>query len=243
MTAGVVRRDGGLPLYRQLIERLESRIAGGAWQPDERLPSESALATAFGVHRLTVRQALADLAHRGVIRTVRGKGSFVAPPVIRYEVAPGHAASFTRAMAQAGRTVRLRPLSSGAEADPEVAVELATEGPVHRYDTLRLVDETPWSVSSTWLASTRFPGLARHWHGEVSLYDVLAEHYGVRMTRRSRTFAAERAGPGAAEHLGVAPGAPLLLVRGVNVDASGVPVAVVTHRFRSDRVQFTVTLE
>ena len=51
------------------------RIAPGA-----KLPSEAMLQAAFKVSRITVRQALAELASEGLIETVNGKGSFVTRP-------------------------------------------------------------------------------------------------------------------------------------------------------------------
>nr|WTB30935.1 phosphonate metabolism transcriptional regulator PhnF [Streptomyces sp. NBC_00830] len=238
----MLNRSSPVPLYRQLTDLLEGRIAGGDLSPDDWLPTEGELADTYGVHRLTVRQALADLARRGLISTVHGKGSFVSRPTIRYEVGPGHEASFTRAMRAADRVVELRPLRSGTDTDPDVRAALGTRGQLRRYDALRVVDDVPWSVSTTWLPARRFPGLDRHWRGDTSLYEVLAGHYGVHLVRQSRTFAATAAGALEAEQLMVPLGAPVLLVRGLNVDEEGHPVAVVEHRFRGDRVEFTVEL-
>lgn len=65
---------------RRLIELVEL----GLFSEGEQLPSESDLATQFGVATVTLRDALASLRERGVIETRRGRngGSFVcAPPV------------------------------------------------------------------------------------------------------------------------------------------------------------------
>jgi GntR family phosphonate transport system transcriptional regulator/GntR family transcriptional regulator len=62
------------------------------------------------------------------------------------------------------------------------------------------------------------------------------------MQRANRTFAAGLAEPSEAEHLQVRIGAPMLEMRGLNVDQDANPVASVQHRFRGDRVQFTVDL-
>jgi DNA-binding GntR family transcriptional regulator len=104
------------------------------------------------------------------------------------------------------------------------------------------VDDQPWSLSVTSIAAERFPGLARQWNGETSLFDFLLEAHGVRMQRAYRTFAAAQADPTEAEHLQLRTGAAILEMRGLNVDQDGNPVALVEHRFRGDRVQFTVDL-
>ncbi|PJI51733.1 hypothetical protein CTI14_54570, partial [Methylobacterium radiotolerans] len=47
--------------------------------PDEKLPSEPELCERFGVSRITVRRAVADLEGLGIVRRQQGRGTFVAP--------------------------------------------------------------------------------------------------------------------------------------------------------------------
>ena len=67
-----------------IADELYERIAGGQWQPGDRLPAEWQLAEGYGVSRGTVREALRILASRSLVRSTRGAqgGTFVtAPPV------------------------------------------------------------------------------------------------------------------------------------------------------------------
>lgn len=50
----------------------------GAYAPGGRLPSEHALAAQLGVSRPVVREAVSRLAARGLVRTERGRGTFVS---------------------------------------------------------------------------------------------------------------------------------------------------------------------
>ncbi|MDQ1027511.1 GntR family transcriptional regulator [Streptomyces umbrinus] len=70
------------PLYVQLADVISGKIASGELAPDRPIPSENHLADEYGVARLTARRAAQELRERGLIVTVRGKGSFVAeqPP-------------------------------------------------------------------------------------------------------------------------------------------------------------------
>jgi len=56
------------------------RITSGALEPSSRIPSEHQLMALFGVSRMTVHSALAELAKEGVLRRVKGLGTFVARP-------------------------------------------------------------------------------------------------------------------------------------------------------------------
>ena len=75
--AKVVTADTGVALHRQLFLVLRDEIARGALLPDDPLPSEQSLCDQFGVSRITVRRALADLADQGLIERRHGVGSFV----------------------------------------------------------------------------------------------------------------------------------------------------------------------
>jgi DNA-binding GntR family transcriptional regulator len=230
------------PLYRQLCDVLIPKL-GTEYAWGDRLPSEAELAAEYDVNRLTVRQAIADLARQGLVDPIQGKGTFVVPPAIRYRIAAGRDASFTAAMADLGHETELRVLRTTRDDDPAIRQELQTRRVVTRYDFLRLVDGAPWSLSRTWIAASRFPGLTRHWSGSSSLYAVLREQYGIRIMRSGRTFSAEPADPVDAEHLMLGVGAPVLVTRGLVVSEHHEPIALTEHRCRGDRVQFTVEFE
>lgn len=58
-------------------------VAAGRFATTEPLPPEAELATTFGVCRNTVRRAFFELERQGVIRRIRGKGTFLRPqPVV-----------------------------------------------------------------------------------------------------------------------------------------------------------------
>ncbi|MBP2238301.1 GntR family transcriptional repressor for pyruvate dehydrogenase complex [Sinorhizobium kostiense] len=60
-----------------VFERMHRAIKSGAYQPDERLPTEHDLAIEFEVSRPVVREALRRLREQGFIYSRRGAGSFV----------------------------------------------------------------------------------------------------------------------------------------------------------------------
>jgi GntR family transcriptional regulator, arabinose operon transcriptional repressor len=65
------------PKYEQLKQFVLAEVQAGRLKPGEPLPTEVELAHALGVARNTVRQALGELDRDGVIRRIRGKGTFV----------------------------------------------------------------------------------------------------------------------------------------------------------------------
>ncbi|MFE7548842.1 GntR family transcriptional regulator [Streptomyces gardneri] len=77
--AGPLDPQSATPLYVQLAEIIAQQIASGRLAPDRPIPSEPRLAEEYGVARLTARRAVQELRDRGLVITVRGKGSYVTP--------------------------------------------------------------------------------------------------------------------------------------------------------------------
>jgi GntR family transcriptional regulator, transcriptional repressor for pyruvate dehydrogenase complex len=69
-----VRRSG---VKNQVFEQLRDRIMERAWAPGTKIPSENALATALGVSRVPIREALHMLASLGILETRQGGGTYV----------------------------------------------------------------------------------------------------------------------------------------------------------------------
>lgn len=70
-----VRRS---PLADQAADLLLERIRAGEWELGAKLPGETTLAPQLGVGRSTVREAIRQLAGRGVLTSRQGSGVFVA---------------------------------------------------------------------------------------------------------------------------------------------------------------------
>jgi GntR family transcriptional regulator, arabinose operon transcriptional repressor len=69
--------EEGVPKYEQLYDRLMAEVASGRLRPGDMLPAESEIAEQLNVARSTVRQALAQMERNGLLRRVRGKGTFI----------------------------------------------------------------------------------------------------------------------------------------------------------------------
>ncbi|QYC39636.1 Mannosyl-D-glycerate transport/metabolism system repressor MngR [Nonomuraea coxensis DSM 45129] len=73
-------RDGPVPLYIQVAEIIEERIASGELTPGDAVPSEAAMEEEFEIARTTARNVARELRRRRLVHTVQGEGTFVGPP-------------------------------------------------------------------------------------------------------------------------------------------------------------------
>ena len=67
----------GVPIYTQIVDQMTMRIASGAYEPGEKLPSVRDLALDAGVNPNTMQRALAELERRGLVFSERTSGRFV----------------------------------------------------------------------------------------------------------------------------------------------------------------------
>jgi GntR family transcriptional regulator len=72
--------DGQQYLYMRLVGELREQIASGALAPGAPLPSESELGKSYDLSRTSVRNAIRMLRDMGLVRSAKGRGSFVREP-------------------------------------------------------------------------------------------------------------------------------------------------------------------
>jgi GntR family transcriptional repressor for pyruvate dehydrogenase complex len=85
MNEPLLQTDGVGSLPDRIYARVVEAILRGDFSPHNKLPTEGALSTQFGVSRPTVREALARLRSDGIIDSRRGAGS----TVVRVPGTPG----------------------------------------------------------------------------------------------------------------------------------------------------------
>lgn len=98
-----------VPIYLQIIERIEQKLLTGEWRAGERVPAVRDLAAEFGVNPNTMQRALAELERSGLVYSERTAGRFVTPDEqrirqLREEKSAEAVREFLRRMAQMGCT-------------------------------------------------------------------------------------------------------------------------------------------
>jgi len=63
--------------YRKVYETLRAEILDGKYSAGKSFPSSTVLSRRFGITRFTIRQALDILAREGLVKSQRGRGTFV----------------------------------------------------------------------------------------------------------------------------------------------------------------------
>jgi GntR family transcriptional regulator len=241
IVTGALDRALPLPLYHQLQSVLKAEIETGKRRPDEQLPNETKLAELYGVSKITVRQALQELAELGYIRREQGRGTFIARR--KFDEGPRELTSFTEEMRRHALSPTSRILGQRvAEAEVRVAtaLKLPARSRVFVIKRVRLADGEPISVQTAHIPAALVPGL-RLDEG-ASLYEVLQTKYQLYAARARETYSAAAASAAMAELLGVPAGSPVFAVERVTLLPNEKPFEFVHSTIRGDKYSIVLDL-
>ncbi|GHF51653.1 hypothetical protein GCM10018790_31920 [Kitasatospora xanthocidica] len=244
------------PVYRRLARRLQERVDAGAYPAGARLPSEPELAAEFGVNRLTVRQAVAELERAAVVEIRRGVGTFVRPPAVRvsitvdprsqrFDLGSVHAAlpdgdREGRAPGD-GEFVVAAPAVTGSAEDAEAARRLGrTARELSRVDSVIRLGGRARAACSYWVPFGPLPAELVRPGRPGNLVPALARAAGVELEYDWRAFGAVGADLADAELLGVPPGTALLVREGVSCTPDGTPALYVRRRIDGSSARFVL---
>jgi GntR family phosphonate transport system transcriptional regulator len=228
-------------LWRTVANDIEEQIALGKLAPGKRLRTEASIAEDHSVTRQTVRTAIADLARKGLVKCVPGRGAYVASPKITYSLADK--ATFYENIIRAGRTPTCRVLTARRTTAPiEMAtwLGLARRSEVVEMDYLGFANGVPVLSATTWLPAdrcARIPELFQRTSNFAKSFQAIGISTIVRKAARLTVTEARAL---EAEALCVTVGAKLLMIESLYTDQHGEPVQVARALFPSDLVEIVV---
>ena len=232
------RPQSSSPLYIRLAERIAAEIACGGLADGEALPAERILSDQLSVSRTTVRKALDELTAKGLIVSRRGSGNFVAA---RFQQPLARLSSFTEDMQIRGRQPGFVWVARGVDTpSPEeaIALGLTASEKVARLVRVRLADGEPMALERAAIAARYLPDPESV---ESSLYATLRER-GLEPVRALQRLSATAASATEGEHLGIAPGSPVMGTVRHGYLADGRPIEFTRSVYRGDRYDFVAEM-
>jgi DNA-binding GntR family transcriptional regulator len=201
------------PLYEQVLSLFTTNIRGGTWPVGTRLKDEIALAEELGVSRGTLRRAVSEMARRGVVRRLRGRGTFVLTNRIEQPLAT-RLISFAEAMDEQGLAFTTAVFACEARlpgARERALLEMRRGEKAFVVERVRSVGGAPVVYLRNHVPVKVCPGLSRRALVSTPLFQLI-EKSGHRIEWGRRSFRAVAAGGSAARRLRVPAGSPLLLL-------------------------------
>lgn len=227
-------------LYLQLEADLKQKMMSGVYPVGERIPTELELCDEYGVSRITVRRAIQDLVEDGMLKKLRGRGTFVALP--KHVLGMGRAtqrgwSAFEGEGNPTHKEILEKTVISANEA---LAARLEIERGAQAYLIRRIIheEEFPMAIDELYVAADLFPGLLDLMVGSASFYDLAEHHYGMEFGLEDLTLAVSVARNDESRLLKCPPAAPLFILRKVMRRSDGRPMHYSKTVLRGDRVSY-----
>ncbi|GAA4606843.1 hypothetical protein GCM10023195_25240 [Actinoallomurus liliacearum] len=220
----MARDTGHEARYRTIAADLAAKIRAGHYAPGEALPPQRELSASYGVTLMTLRQALRRLSDEGLIVQRHGRGTYVAPPHLAYQL--GSLRSLADDLREQGHEVRTVVLGRSVRKVPAgVAARLrARPGETAlRLERLREFAGRPAIHQVSWVRQPYAERVRDRDFTGVSLYGALADA-GVAVARAAETIRPGLLDAALAEHLEEPAGSPVFTSERITYTLDGAAV-------------------
>jgi len=243
MNTRKVNKSAPTPAYYQLKEMVREQIRKEELKPGDKVPSETILSRFHEISKMTVRQGIMGLCDEGLLYRIRGKGTFVSKPVIERDLS--ELTSHTERLIASGYDVTTKVLELGAMhvSDPEVAenLEITKKDNIIKLCRLRLIDDEPFIVETSFLPHKLCPGLIREDLSKNSLYFLLENKYGLTLNNAILSIEAIASENDLYVLLEVKNGTPLVRIKQTTYLLDGRPIQYVEVVSNSDKFKYLLT--
>ncbi|MFH1852936.1 MAG: GntR family transcriptional regulator, partial [Candidatus Neomarinimicrobiota bacterium] len=217
--------------------------------PNDKIPSENELATAFSISRMTVRQAIRELVKEGYIHIKRGEGTFVreipaTQMLIKLE-------GFSAVMHKMGyhthsqilRIQKIIPSMEKYEYAYRGLNELP-EQPLVMVRRLRYLEETPYCLETSFLTHAVGEGLLEKGFDEnISIYGFIEHERKIHLSRAEHIIEPALCKGSTAELLKIKQGSPILFIRGTTYSMDNRPIEYLEGIYRGDKYKLSVEIK
>lgn len=236
-------KDSPQPLYLQIKDVLKQRILDGVYQPHQKLASENELMAAFGVSRITVRQALRDLHNEGLVFSAQGKGTFVSKPKATQSLQSLQ--GFEESMAAAGyatssKLISMQPRKPSK--DIQAALRLGKKDDVVEVKRVRYLNREPVSIDISYFPMDIGERLAGRDLGR-DLFPMLENELGIPLGMADIKIGASVPDDEAQKLLKLPASEPLLKVERLTYDTGGRPIDFEYLLIRGDAYQYQFRIQ
>ncbi|MBA2608343.1 MAG: GntR family transcriptional regulator [Actinobacteria bacterium] len=222
--------------YKEIAGDVQRRVEAGEFAAGRLLPSEAELARAYDASRVTIRKALEELRHDGLVDARQGFGWFVAADPVRQTL--GRLGTIEAQLEATGAVAERRILDFGfVKAPRRVRLHLGDDQ-VLRVRRINLADNEPFARVTVWVPERFGRVLSRDAVSAQPFYELLP----VALGGATQTIGAAAASAEDAELLAIPVGSPVLRCERVTHDTERQPVLVSEHVFPAHRSEFVVEL-
>lgn len=235
-------KNGPVPLHYQITNELRERLRKGEWNVGDLFPTDKELMEKYGVSSTTVRRAISELVREGWLERKPGKGTFVKKEFVETLARLTGFFEEVRARGHRPSALLLRAAEVAVEDFEDLELDIFGQDKVFLIEKIQFMDGSPVVlVKSFWPVEIGHE-LMKHDLSSRGTYDIVRSELGQVLEEAEQEIFASEAGEEEATHLGISPGAPVLVMKRV-VFAGGRPLELSLNFYRADRYKYRVHLK
>jgi len=226
----------------EAVEKIECYIRRHNLAPQDKLPAEREMCEMWNLNRTTLRSAIRRLTAEGKLYSLKGSGTYVAPPKLERNLKD--VKSTTESVRSAGHLLRnvvldVQVIECNKFLSKKLEIPLGRK--VFYLQRLRVMDSAPYMIECSYINYELCPGIEEYDFTDESLYRVLS-YYGIYIAEGEESVGITYAAETETRYLEVPADDYLFFLSGVTRDAQGRLVEYFRSAVRADKVRFSTVL-
>lgn len=234
--------SSSVPLYHQLKDIFLRKISEKEWNPGHKIPTENELIAQYKVSRTTVREAINELVHDGLLEKKQGRGTIVCH--VKMEEKLGKLTGFAEEMEEKGLHPSAKLISAKkmkTSVNVQKKLGLTSDENILAIRRIRLADGEPIAIENSYWPEEIGDMLLKNDLESAAFYQII-ENQGIPLKEADEFISATAATKEEADWLGVPEDSPLLQMERIVYSVSGIPVEFTRTKYRSERYTYRVHL-
>ncbi len=237
----ILDKTSKIPYYIQISDSIKHHINMGTLKHGEQLPTESSLCAIYEVSVIVVKKAYDDLVQKGLIKRIRGKGTFVhtlTPHVI--DLSNG-IISINQYLTNSKRTV----ISFDKVKNHTFAttlLDLAEDDYVYTIKTVTNYNDTPMMFQTIYLPEKFFPNLKKEFIKHKTMFELVINMYDLEPQNLHQAYRPVNLQPDIAMILDVPKHTPAFFIRSELTDINKRKLAYFAVHCPAEHLEFEVII-
>lgn len=175
-------------LYEEIMTGLKQYINTHDLKEGDRIPTEKELGELFNASRISIRRAIKELVEEGILKIVRGKGTFVSAP--RKEIHLLDLQGFTEGLTTENDTITKDVVSIRRIKSNEHLDQIFDKKYDEYIELVRKVytNDQALSLDYAYLPTGLYPGIEEKITPESSTFKIIHEDYGIEFKKVNKNL-------------------------------------------------------
>lgn len=233
------------PLYKQVQEIILKNIEIGIWPLHSKIPDEITLSEQLRISRSTLRKALRELIEQGLLKQIRGKGTFVVSNHVENSIGSS-LISISESLEKQGlsyKTLVLKKMVQVPNLKVASLLELEPGEKVTYIERVRLVAQKPVVYMKNYVPVKYCEDLINADLENIPLFECIESKYNQKIQWGRRYFKAVPALGEIVQNLGVETAKPIMFLEQIVYNKESFPLECSYVWINSDQFEIVSILQ